>query len=311
MTPLVGTLASPTLLRSTHVERDRLLKRILDSGIDHVFLADHVSFRVGTGMDGLINAATLAALDPRLRVVVGVYLLALRHPIAVARQLSTFAEAAPGQLVLGVGVGGEDRNEFEMLGVDPRTRGKRTDEALEILRALATGEPVDHAGEFYRFERAWVRPAPQPPIPIVIGGRSSAALRRAARFGDGWLGVWSSPERFAKAIETVAAEARLHARAPTMHGIQLWAGVDRDRATARERLAKEMYAFYRVPFEQFERYSPFGSAADVATFLAPYRDAGCRLFNITLIAESEAASIAAVAEIKDRLKRPNPLTRTT
>jgi alkanesulfonate monooxygenase SsuD/methylene tetrahydromethanopterin reductase-like flavin-dependent oxidoreductase (luciferase family) len=298
-------MASPALLAAPHARRARLVARMLDSGIDHTFIADHVSFRVGTGLDALINAATLAALDPRLRIVVGVYLLALRHPIAVARQLSTLSAAAPGQLILGVGVGGEDRNEFTMMGVDPRTRGRRTDEALDILTTLATGEPFDHDGVFYRFERAWIRPAPEPRIPILIGGRSDAALARAARFGDGWLGTWCSPKRFGEAVGIVDALSttsprRSHAR-PWLHGLQLWVGIDADKRVARERLAAAMAAFYRIPYERFERYSPFGTAEDVARFLVPYRDAGCRLINITAIAGSEEAAIDAVAEIKARL----------
>lgn len=110
---LIGTLATPKLLSSPHKERARYVSRIVGEGIDHVFVADHVSFHVGTGMDGLINAATLTALHPSLKVCVGVYLLALRHPVVVSRQLATLAESAPGQLILGVGVGGEDRNEME------------------------------------------------------------------------------------------------------------------------------------------------------------------------------------------------------
>jgi alkanesulfonate monooxygenase SsuD/methylene tetrahydromethanopterin reductase-like flavin-dependent oxidoreductase (luciferase family) len=142
---LIGTLASPALLASPHVRRAELVAQIVEQGIDHVFVADHVSFHVGAGMDGLIQAATLSALDPRLKVCVGVYLLALRHPVTVARQLATLAEAAPGQLILGVGVGGEDRNEIAMCGVDPRTRGRRTDECLGVVQGLLKGEPLDHA----------------------------------------------------------------------------------------------------------------------------------------------------------------------
>ena len=78
---------------------------------------------------------------PTLRVHVAVYLLALRHPVPLARTLATIAELAPGRLALGVGVGGEDRHEIEICGVDPATRGSRTDEALAIVRGLLSGEP--------------------------------------------------------------------------------------------------------------------------------------------------------------------------
>ncbi|MDZ7671168.1 MAG: LLM class flavin-dependent oxidoreductase [Gammaproteobacteria bacterium] len=300
---LIGTLASPALLASPHARRAELIAQIVEQGIDHVFVADHVSFHIGTGMDGLINAATLTALDPRLKVCVGVYLLALRHPVPVARQLATLAETAPGQLILGVGVGGEDRNEVAMCGVDPRTRGRRTDECLEVVQGLLEGEPLDHDGKFFEFQRGWIRPAPAEPIPMVIGGRADAALERAARFGDGWLGVWSSARRFSQAVEQVNQRAAELARPqPELHGMQFWVGVDDDRGRARSRLAKAMQNFYQVPYERFEKYSPFGTAAEIAEFLLPYRDAGCRLFNIMPIAESDEAGISAVAEIARLLR---------
>lgn len=299
---LIGTIASPALLSAPHAERADHIARIVDSGIDHVFIADHVSFHNGLGMDGLINAATLTALHPRLKVVVGVYLLALRHPVVVARQLATLAESAPGQLILGVGVGGEDRNEIAMCGVDPATRGRRTDECLEVLRGLAGGASFSFAGEFFTFERALILPSPAPAIPLVIGGRVDASLERAARFGDGWLAAWVSPERFARSAAAVNGRAAdLGRPAPTLHGLQLWVGVGPDRVHARARLAKGMEQFYHVPFERFERYSPYGTAAEVADFLARYRDAGCELFNIMPVAESETAGIDAVAEIRRRL----------
>ena len=295
----VGTLAAPEILRAPHRERIRFIDSIVAGGIDHVFIADHVSFHVGTGMDGLVNAATLTALNPSLKVVVGVYLLALRHPVTVARQLATIAETAPGQLVFGVGVGGEDRNEIAMCGVDPRTRGRRTDESLHVLRQLLDGEPVTHSGEFFSFERAWIQPAPQPSIPILIGGRASAAMRRTALYGDGWLGIWCSPQRYAQALKEIADQAAEVGRAaPAYNGIQLWIGIDDDAVHARARLAKGMERFYRIPFERFEKYSPYGTPAAIAEALARYRDAGCRVFNLMPVAPDPEMGIAAVAEIK-------------
>jgi alkanesulfonate monooxygenase SsuD/methylene tetrahydromethanopterin reductase-like flavin-dependent oxidoreductase (luciferase family) len=254
-------------------------------------------------MDGLIQAAFLSALHPALELHVGVYLLALRHPVTVARQLSTLAEAAPGRLVLGVGVGGEDRHEVEVCGVDPRTRGQRTDESLAVLRRLLAGEKVTHRGSFFEFEDALVLPAPDPPIPLVVGGRSAAAIRRVGRLGDGWLGVWCSARRFREATEEVAAVAHAAGRRDVAfrHGLQLWTGYGKSRAEARDRLASAMERFYRIPFERFERYSPCGSPADVAEFLAPYVEAGCTSFNVDAIAASEQEGIEAVAEVKRRL----------
>ncbi|MCG8590880.1 MAG: LLM class flavin-dependent oxidoreductase [Proteobacteria bacterium] len=286
------------------LERRRtLLTRAADAGIDHAFFADHVCFHGGTGMDGLIQAALAAALEPRLRVVVGVYLLALRHPVPVARQIASLCEAAPGRLVLGVGVGGEDRHEIEVCGVDPATRGRRTDACLKVLRPLLRGDTVDCDNEFFRFEAARIRPTPSPPVPIWIGGRSPAALRRAARFGDGWLGVWCSAKRFGQAVDEIASLASQSSRDPVarQHGLQLWVGLDSDRDRARERLAQAMGRLYRLPFEPFERYSPCGSADRIADFLAAYAEAGCRAFNVMAVASGPEAAVDGVAEIRERL----------
>ena len=157
-------------------ERREVIDLVVDTGIDHVFFADHVSFRVGHGHDGMVVAAAVANLHPTLGIYIGVYLLPLRHPIPVARQLANLAEMAPGRVSFGVGVGGDDRHEVEICGVDPRTRGRRTDESLQIIQKLLAGETVDHRGEFFSFEQARIVPTPDPPIPVYVGGRADACL---------------------------------------------------------------------------------------------------------------------------------------
>jgi alkanesulfonate monooxygenase SsuD/methylene tetrahydromethanopterin reductase-like flavin-dependent oxidoreductase (luciferase family) len=275
------------------------MERIADAGLDHVFFADHVSFKAGMGMDGMVQAAGLSQLNADLGVYIGVYLLALRHPVTVARQLASLSEMAPGRVTLGVGVGGEDRHEMEVCGIDPSTRGRRTDECLEILQALMTGHPVDHRGEFYELDAAQILPAPDPPIPITVGGRSPAALDRAARFGDGWLAVWSDVDRFTKGVEHVeAAAAELGRHHQFSHGLQLWCAVGDDRAAARPLVQERMERFYRVPFERFERYSPYGTPADIADFLAPFVAAGCETLNLTMCARSVDEAIDAAGEVK-------------
>jgi alkanesulfonate monooxygenase SsuD/methylene tetrahydromethanopterin reductase-like flavin-dependent oxidoreductase (luciferase family) len=289
--------------------RRRLLGSASEGGLDHVFVADHVSFFTGLGMDGLIQAATALALEPNLKVVVGVYLLALRHPVPTARQIATLCESAPGRLILGIGVGGEDRHEIEVCGVDPKTRGRRTSEAMIALRGLLEGVPTTFNGEFFEFDSALIRPAPDPKVPMIVGGRSDAAIARAARHGDGWLGVWSSPRRFAAVLREIDAIAERAGRSENndraaldwQHGLQVWVGIDHDKDVARARLAKGMEQMYRIPFERFERYSPYGSVEEIADFLAPYVDAGCRMFNVMPVAESTEAGIDAVCEIKRRL----------
>jgi alkanesulfonate monooxygenase SsuD/methylene tetrahydromethanopterin reductase-like flavin-dependent oxidoreductase (luciferase family) len=294
--PRVGLMRQPDDPAATRAQD---LDAVAREGLDHVVTADHVSFLVGAGRDGLIDASALLAAGP-LPVYVGLYLLALRHPVLVARQLATLAEAAPGRLVLGVGVGGEDRREVEMCGVDPRTRGRRMDECLAVLRALLAGEPVTHRGEFFDLDRAAILPAPSPPVPLVVGGRSDAALARAARLGDGWLGIWVSARRYAEVVARICDLAADTGRGDVAwrHGLNVWCGLGEAPGEARKHLAAGMSAMYGMPFEAFERWSPYGSAEEVAAFLAPYVDAGVRDLNLICPGPDRAAVLARVAEVR-------------
>ncbi len=293
------------------VQRGEGLSRVAEAGIDHVCVGDHVSFFVGAGSDGLVTATSLLSLHTELPVYVGLYLLPLRHPVPVARQLASIAELAPSRLTFGVGIGGEDRHEIEICGVDPRTRGRRMDECLQILRALSDGEPVSFQGEFFSFQDALIVPAPSPRIPLVVGGRSEAAVRRAGRLGDGWLGIWVSPRRFATVVEQVGEEATAAGRDAESfeHAINVWCGFGVTREAARPLLAAGMETFYQTPFESFERYSPYGTPEDVADFLRPYVEAGCSAFNVIPCAEDDEAAVAAVGELGRLLTGPPKRSR--
>jgi len=177
-----------------------------EAGFDGLILADHVFYphRVDSPYpyapdgrspmsdelefpDPLIAFAAAAAATQRLRFMTGVYLLGLRHPVEVARNTATLAVISGGRFALGVGSGWL-AEEYAQMGVDFATRGARLDECITVLRELWRGERVSHAGRFFRFEELRVRPAPPDPIPLVGGGVSGAALRRAATLCDGWYG---------------------------------------------------------------------------------------------------------------------------
>jgi alkanesulfonate monooxygenase SsuD/methylene tetrahydromethanopterin reductase-like flavin-dependent oxidoreductase (luciferase family) len=281
-----------------------LAAAVVNAGIDHVTVGDHVSFAGGHGADGLIQAAALLAAHPALRVQTGVYLLALRHPATVARQLATIALIAPGRLTFGIGVGGDDPRELELCGVDPRTRGARTTEALELVQRLLTGEQVTFDGRFFEVRDAVIQPAPAPRIPVLVGGRSDAALERTGRLGDGWLALWVSPRRFAGATEIVDAAAKRAGRQDGgwRHTLQLWAGFDTSRERAVSRMRPVIERSYGMEFERFERYTPCGRPEDVAATLAPYLAAGCRRFNFVPEAGDIETGVEAVAAVKRSLE---------
>jgi alkanesulfonate monooxygenase SsuD/methylene tetrahydromethanopterin reductase-like flavin-dependent oxidoreductase (luciferase family) len=297
--------ATPTNLWNESFEaKHQILQQLDDAGIDQVYMADHVSFRDGSGTDGFVEIAALSQLHPSIRVMISVYLLALRHPLPVARQLATMSKVAPGRVTFGVGVGGEDRHEIEVCGIDPRTRGRRTNESLEIIRGLMTGDAIDFSGEFFELDQARIKPAVRPNIPIIIGGRSNAALTRTARYGDGWVGTWCSARRFGEAVAIIAEEAEALGRGKVdwQHGYQPWVGVAATTEKARNLVAAEMESFYKVPFAAFEKYTPYGTAAQVADSLRPYVDAGCSMFNLKVVAKTDHEAIEAASEIAEALR---------
>jgi alkanesulfonate monooxygenase SsuD/methylene tetrahydromethanopterin reductase-like flavin-dependent oxidoreductase (luciferase family) len=280
-----------------------LVEQVEAAGLDHLCVGDHVSFRDGYGYDGLVQATALAVLSS-LPVHTSVYLLPLRHPVAVARQISSFVQLAPGRLVFGVGMGGDDPHELEVCGVDPKTRGRRMDDCLTVVRGLLAGETVDHDGEVLSVHDARVAPAPVVPVPIVVGGRSDAALRRAARLGDGWLGVFVTPERWdasRKRVETTALDLGRTAVA-WEHSLAVWVGFGDSRADAAPRLGAAMEALYHRPFADFAAYAPHGSPGDIADALVPYATAGCRTFNLIPVAADDRAAVEGCARVRTALR---------
>jgi probable F420-dependent oxidoreductase len=136
-------------------------------------------------VDPLVSLAAVANATDRIALATGIYLLPLRHPLAIARMTVTLQQIAAGRFLLGVGSGWL-REEFDALGVPFEERGSRFDEALDILRRAWSGGELKHDGASYRFDRVLVTPEPIR-IPLILGGNTDRALRRAARLGDGWF----------------------------------------------------------------------------------------------------------------------------
>ena len=156
----------------------------------------------------------IAAVTERVKLGTFVYLLAIRHPFVGARAFATLDVVSNGRALAGVGVGWLE-TEWEAAGMDPRTRGRRLDESIDVTRRLWTEETVEHHGEFYDFDPVMFEPKPvqKPHPPIIVGGESERALRRAARFGDGWIGVEHTPESAAKQVARLSELRVEHGRA--------------------------------------------------------------------------------------------------
>jgi probable F420-dependent oxidoreductase len=155
--------------------------------------------------DPWVLIGSLAAVTSRLRFFTSVYVPAIRSPFQVAKSVGTAAVLSGGRVSLGVGIGW-CREEFELLGHDFHTRGKRTDEALALMAELWKPGWTEFEGEFYTAPRLVMEPTPTEPIPIIIGGLSEVAFKRAARH-DGWVGDLYTIDE-ATALAAKLAEAR-------------------------------------------------------------------------------------------------------
>lgn len=135
--------------------------------------------------DPWVGLAAAAAVTRRIRLATGIYILPLRHPLLTARAAATLAELSGGRFLLGVGSGWL-REEFNALDVPFALRGRRYEESLAVLRQAFAGGPFEHTGEQFRFGKVQISPRPVE-VPLVLGGNTEPALRRAARMADAWF----------------------------------------------------------------------------------------------------------------------------
>jgi probable F420-dependent oxidoreductase len=158
--------------------------------------------------DPLTTIAAMAAVTTRLRFMPYVYILPMRDPFSIAKQAGTVAMLSDYRFVLGVGAGWL-REEILLLDHARRRRGKRMDEMIEVIRGFWKGGITEFHGEFYDFGPTSMFPAPDRSIPIWVGGKSDAALRRAAR-NDGWVGMNYDLDEIDHLLPKLRAERARH-----------------------------------------------------------------------------------------------------
>ncbi|MCV7286239.1 TIGR03619 family F420-dependent LLM class oxidoreductase [Mycolicibacterium wolinskyi] len=161
--------------------------------------------------DSWVLIGAMAAVTERLRFSNAVYVAPARPLLEVAKQVATAAVVSNGRVSLGVGVGWM-REEFELMGQDFDTRGKRLDEMIPALRELWRGGWVSYTGQYYQVPEMMIEPHPAAPVPILCGGESEAALRRAARLCDGWVGYAYPLDRATRYAERLTTLRREYGR---------------------------------------------------------------------------------------------------
>jgi probable F420-dependent oxidoreductase len=169
---------------------------------DHILVPKNRPEPFGNVLESFTTLAYLAARTERIRLGTGILVLPQRNPLLVAKQAATVNHLSGGRLTLGVAVGYIEE-EYAYLGADFANRGRLADEYIAALRELFESDAPDFHGEHVSFTDALFSPKPTAPIPIVVGGSSPGALKRAAKLGDGWYGLRLSPESAGAAIVTM------------------------------------------------------------------------------------------------------------
>ncbi len=258
-----------------------LVELVDRSGYDSLWVGDHISFALPI-LDPLLQLAQAAVASRRLQLGTAVYLLPLRHPTPVAKQVSTLDHLTEGRFVFGVGVGGEFPKEYEACGVPIGERGARLSESLTVLRKLWTGEPASHDGRFYQFEGVTMQPPPRQAggPPIWCGGRTNAVLRRIGRMTDGWMSYVVTPEMFRDGLGKIAAAAKEAGRVfdrgfATAH--LLFTRIDDTYEKALDAATISLSTRYAMDFRKAaQRYCALGPPERVVESIRRFHEAGAR-----------------------------------
>ena len=197
-----------------------------EAGFESIWTVDHVvvpkgykstypyaaSGRMGDGNedmqypDPLIYMAYLASVTKTIRLATGILIIPQRNPVVAAKQIATLDQLSGGRIDLGIGVGWLEE-EFNAIGVPFEGRGKRTDEHIAAMRALWANDFAEYHGDFVDFDPIFCRPQPlNGTIPIIVGGHSKAAARRAGRIGDGFFPARGTPHDLFDIVKTTATE---------------------------------------------------------------------------------------------------------
>lgn len=268
-----------TALRSPY-EVAASARRIEELGFDVLGCGEHVSF-YGDTANGFVSLSVAAGATSRIQLMSAITLVPL-YPAALLAKLGAALDVASnGRFMLGVGVGGEYPTEFEACGVPVKQRGSRTDEALEVLHRTWSATDVTFHGRYTTLNNFSLKPLPiqKPRPPIWVSGRKDAAMRRAARFADGWLPYMYTPEQLAESIAKIKAfgdecERDLSDFTP---GIFLFTAAHEDQASGFKMANDKLSVQYSQDFSKLvDKYTLAGTPERCRARLQEYLDAGAR-----------------------------------
>ncbi|MBS0561669.1 MAG: LLM class flavin-dependent oxidoreductase [Proteobacteria bacterium] len=248
-----------------------------DGAVDSIWQTDRLISKAPI-LECVATMAALAGRTRRLKFGMNVVSLALREPVLLAKQLATIDFLSDGRLLPGFGIGSPLGPEWEAMRIDTATRGRRTDEALTVIKRLWTEGQVDTAGRFVTLKAASIAPRPvQAELPMWIGGGSEAAIRRTARYGTGWQAGPETPAEVAGIVTAIKAALAEEGRAidndhygaafPYRFGSLADPGIDALMAAYRKRTGNDPAAYFAI-----------GDADTIVERIAEYIAAGASKF---------------------------------
>ena len=260
-------------------------------GIDSFWQTDRLVSRHPI-LECLTALAAVAGRTRRMKLGMNVLSLAMRDPLLAAKQCATIDVLSEGRMLPGFGIGSPLAPEWEALGLDARTRGARTDEALEVIGRLWTEERVDFAGRHFRMAGASIAPRPvQRELPMWIGGGSEAAVRRAARFGTGWQAGPETPEQAGAVI--AAIKRALAETGRTIEEDHYGAGVPFLFGDPADPALRGAYDAYRARTGRAPGgYFAVGDAGTIVGRIGEYVAAGASKFILRPVARDEEAMLS-------------------
>ncbi len=270
-------------------------------GFDFVACGEHVFFH-GPVSNAFIGLSAAAAVTERIRLVSALTVLPLYPAALVAKMAASLDRLSGGRFTLGVGVGGEYPPEFAASGVQVSRRGVKTDESLTVLRGLLGGQALTLDGDFAQFGGLTLQPPPvQQPLPIWVGGRKTAAQRRAGRFGDAWFPYMVTPQMLARGLDCVRDYAARSGRpdGAVTGAVFLWGSVSGRADVARRQAVDTVSQVYQQDFAPLaDKYLLTGDPAGVTARLDAYAQAGASavLFAPACPSQDRAEVIALFAE---------------
>lgn len=269
-------------------------------GVDSLWQTDRLVSRAPI-LESMAALAAIAGRTRRIKFGVNVVSVAMREPVLLAKQCATIDMLSGGRLLPGFGIGSPRGPEWAAMHLDAATRGRRTDEALEIIARLWAGEKLDYAGKHFRLTGAQIAPLPaQRELPMWIGGSSQAAVRRTARHGTGWQAGSEPPEEVGRTIAAIrAALAESGRRIDDDHyGAAVafrfggWEepGMDRLADAYRARTGRDAREAFAV-----------GDAVAILARIAEYVQAGASKFILRPVAQGDADMLAQTRRLVDQV----------